>query len=239
MSSIARAGRSQPLERLLEPRAHLVVEQIAEVAARHGQPQAVDRHRRRRLRCGVAEQRVIHEAGVGDALRQRPDVVERARQRHHAVGRDFAERRLEPDDAAGGGGNADRAAGIGADRGERHAGRDADRRSAARSAWRSRRIVRVARRPERRVLVGRAERELVQVGLADEHRAGLRRCAIAGASRLRDMAVAHARRGGRRRAADVEQILDRDRHAVQRSAVVAGGELAIGLARLAAAPRRP
>ena len=94
-------------------------------------------------------------------------------------------------------------------------------------------IVRIARRTERRVFVRRAERELVKIGLADEHRAGLRAdAAIAGASRsatwpsrTRDAAVVGS-------AADVEQILDRDRHAVQRAAIVPGGELAIGLARL-------
>ena len=66
-----------------------------------------------------------------------------------------------------------------------------------------------------------------------------RRCAIAGASRSRDVALADARRGGRRRAADVDQILDRDRDAVQRPAVAAGGQLAVGLRAPAAAPRRP
>ena len=94
---------------------------------------------------------------------------------------------------------------------------------------------RVARRTERRVLVRRAEGELVQVGLADEHRAGLPQVARStGASCVGDVALAHARRRRRRRARDVEEVLDRDRHAVQRSAVVAGGELAVGLARLRA-----
>ncbi len=93
-------------------------------------------------------------------------------------------------------------------------------------------IVRVARRPERRVLVGRPERELVQVGLADEHRAGLAQVGDRRRIAFGDVAVAHARRRGRRHAADVEQVLDRDRHAVQRTAVVAGGQLLIGLARL-------
>ena len=111
-------------------------------------------------------------------------------------------------------------------------GGDARRRSAARAAGRARRIVRIARRTERRVLVRRAERELVQVGLADEHRAGLPQMGDGRRVALGDVALAHARRRGGRRAADVEQILDRDRHAVQRSAVVAGGELAVGVARL-------
>ena len=59
-----------------------------------------------------------------------------------------------------------------------------------------------------------------------------RRCAMAGASRsatcpsrTRDAAVVGS-------AADIEQVLDRDRHAVQRPAIVAGGELLVGFARL-------
>ena len=73
---------------------------------------------------------------------------------------------------------------------ERHAGRDARGRSAARAARRSRRVVRIAGGAERRVLVGRAERELVQVGLADEDRAGL--------AQARDRRRVAGRRRGRR-----------------------------------------
>ena len=97
-------------------RAHLVVQQIAEVACAAPPAAARDRHRRRRRGAGVAEQRVIHERTRPSTRRgERSDVIERARQRHDAVGRHFAERRLQSDDAAGGGGNADRAAGVGAD----------------------------------------------------------------------------------------------------------------------------
>ena len=48
------------------------------------------------------------------------------------------------------------------------------RRSAGRSARRSGGIERMSGGSERRLLVGRAERELVQIGLADEDRAGRR-----------------------------------------------------------------
>ena len=41
---------------------------------------------------------------------------------------------------------------------------------------------RIAGRPERRVAARRAERKLVQVGLADEDGAGRRSCAMVGAS---------------------------------------------------------
>ena len=105
---------------------------------------------------------------------------------------------------------------------------------AARSAWRSRRIVRVARRSERRILVGRAERELVQVGLAQEDRTGLAKMRDRRAVARGDMPVADARRRRRRDAAHVEQVLDRDRDAVQRAAIAAGGDLTVGVLRLTA-----
>ena len=50
---------------------------------------------------------------VGNRARERPEMIEGAREWNDAVGRDFAVCRLEPDDAAGGGGDADGAAGIG------------------------------------------------------------------------------------------------------------------------------
>ena len=53
--------------------------------------------------------------------RERADVIERRTERHDAVGRHVAGRRLEPDDTARRGGNADGAAGVRADRGEAHA----------------------------------------------------------------------------------------------------------------------
>ena len=49
---------------------------------------------------------------------------------------------------------------------------------------------------------------------------------------LGDVTLAHARRGRRRRAADVENVLDRDRYAVQWSAIPSGRQLAVRLARL-------
>src|SRR5262249_35047176 len=49
---------------------------------------------------------------------------------------------------------------------------------------------------------------------------------------LGHVALPDLRGGGRRRAFHVEQILDGDRHAVERTAVVSGGELAIERPRL-------
>ena len=86
------------------------------------------------------QQRVVEQPRVGDRRGERADVIELTAQRHDAGRGDLSPLRLEADDAARGGGNANRAAGIGADRAERHAGCDRDGRSAARAAGRARRI---------------------------------------------------------------------------------------------------
>ena len=80
---------------------------------------------------------------------------------------------------------------------------------------------------KRRVLARRPECELVEIGLADQNRAG--------ASKLRDdrrirgghVSFAHARGCRRRHARNVDQVLDRDGDAVQRSAVAPRRQLAI------------
>src|SRR2546429_627159 len=49
-----------------------------------------------------------------------------------------------------------------------------------------------------------------------------------------NVALAHARRSRGRRPAHVDDVFDRDGHAVKRPAIVAGRQLAVGVARLAA-----
>ena len=65
---------------------------------------------------------------------------------------------------------------------EAHAFEQRDRRAAARAAGRSRRIARMPHGAERRLLARRAERELVQVGLADDDGARLAQARDDGAS---------------------------------------------------------
>jgi hypothetical protein len=76
------------------------------------------------------------------------------------------------------------------------------------------------------------EREVVKVRFADEDGPGLAKMRDGGRVALRHVPFAHARRGRSRHATDVEQVFDRDRDAVQRAAIGAGGELLIGFARL-------
>src|SRR5436190_10286155 len=80
---------------------------------------------------------VVHQRRIGDRLRERADVIEAPGQRDDTVGGKFSMARLQTDDAAGGGRNADRSASISAERGQGHAGGDAGRRPAARAARRT------------------------------------------------------------------------------------------------------
>ena len=106
--------------------------------------------RRRRARGGSdasgAGDRVEQQRSIGDRARERTVRVEVRPRRNHAGARHEAERRLHPDDAGELRRNAIRSAVVGAERGERHAARDGDRRAGARSArrLRARRVVRIA-----------------------------------------------------------------------------------------------
>ncbi len=170
----------------------------------------------------------MEQPRVGDASRERSHVIHRRRERDHPVGGHVAERGFQPDAAARRCGNPNRSAGVGADARQGHAGDDADGRAAARSAGRPRGVERMARRTERRFLVGRAEGEFVQVGLADQHGPGRSETGNHGGVSIGAVAFTHARGGGRRQAADVDQVLHRDRDPVQRSAIDAGRQLVVG-----------
>jgi hypothetical protein len=149
-------------------------------------------------------------------------MVEGRRQREDAVERHEAERRLEPDDAAARGGDADRPAGVGAERGIGEAGGERGGRAAAGAARRPAGCDRVRDRPVMRVLRGDAIGELVQVRLADvrearrlEPRDGLRRTD-------RDVVGEDRRAVRRRQPGRVEQILDGERDACGRRRVGPG-----------------
>ena len=100
-----------------------------------------------------------------------PGLVQRGREGDHPVARDRAVGGLHPDDPAQRGGLADRAAGVGADRPRRDAGRDGGGRAARGAAGHARAVPRVQRRAVGGVLGRGAHRELVLVGLAQQRRA--------------------------------------------------------------------
>ena len=144
-----------------------------------------------------------------------PTVSACRRQREDRIDRNEPERRLEPDDAAVGGRDPDRAAGVAAERVVAHACRDECGRAAARSARRSRLVLRVERHAVRRVHA--SGRVLEQVRLAEELGAGRpqpRNDGCVALSRRRD---ADGRGVRRHDAAHVDVVLDGDDDTVQRT----------------------
>ena len=158
-------------------------------------------------------------------------MIERRTERDQAVPRDAAVGRLQADHAAHRGRLANRSAGVGPERQRRDARRDGGRRSAARAAGNAIERPRVVHGTERRVLVRRAHRELVAVGLADDDRARRvepRETTVA--SYGGDVGLEHARRGGGADPSRAQVVLERDRHADQR-AIAPSVEIAIDLGR--------
>ena len=124
------------------------------------------------------------------------------------------------------GGLADRAAGVGAGCAECGARRDRCRRAARGAAGNQRPVVpgappRVLDRAVMAGRVGRPHRELVEIGFPEHDRAGLPQ--LLGNRRFvgRRETVEDVRGGGGRHVPGTEQILDRDRDAVERPALAA------------------
>ena len=92
--------------------------------------------------------------------------------------------------------------------------------------------MRIADRAKRGLVGRRAERKLVQVGLADDDGAGRPKPGDDRGVGVRDVRRPNARRRRRRCPFQIEEILEGYWDAMQRSAVAPGGNLAIGLARL-------
>src|SRR5215218_1541985 len=124
-------------------------------------------HGRRVARVAAGDD-LVEEGRVANGLRGRPDLVERRRKRDDAVTRDGPVGRAQADDSAERGWLLDRTAGVRPERPRREARGDGRGRAAARPAGHARRIPRVQRGAVRGVLGGRAHRELVGVGLAEE-----------------------------------------------------------------------
>ena len=153
-------------------------------------------------------------------------MIERARQRERPMARDQAVGRLETDDAAIGGRTNGRTVGLATDRERHHVGAHRGSRTARRTAGSMLGIVRIAR------LAGKKVSELGRDRFADNHRAGR-------AQPCHDCRVARRRASGiNRRAAfgrhvrGIENIFDRDRHAVQRTDRLTAQTERVGRARL-------
>ena len=90
-----------------------------------------------------------------------------------------------------------------------------------------RRVPRVARRWERQVEAGAAKGEFMRRKLAEDDRAGLAQLGDHHRVGRLDVVEQNFRVAGGGQAGDVDDVLDADRHAVQRAADVAGGDLAL------------
>ena len=151
------------------------------------------------------------------------------RERDEAVAADPAVGGLHPDHAAQRGGLADRATRVGAEREGREARGHGRRAAPARAARHPGEVAGVAGGAERRVLGGRAHGELVEVRLADGHRAGGGEALHDGGVVGREPAVEDLRRAGGGDAPGAEVVLEGDRHPGERPGVVAGGHRAVDL----------
>ena len=174
---------------------------------------------RARQQIGVAgdEPDRVERRGEGDA----PAPGDPARRRLQAV--DTAERRRQPDRAA-------RVAGHG----EWHEpGGHGCGRSSARTAGDAGQVPRIACRSSRRVLRRDAPPELVRPRHTDDHGAGVAQRRHHRGVVLRPPPGEHQRPVAAVRRLDVEQLLDRERHAVQRAAPMSGRELGRGGRRIA------
>ena len=139
-------------------------------------------------------------------------------------------RRLHPRETAERGGNPNRAAGIRSDRGGRESCCDRDRRSAARTAGDAMngQVPRIPRRAHRRVAAPSAERELHHVRLAERNHPGCKQARHDGRCDVGLAAEPALRARGRLMSRVMEQVLESDRQAVQRTPCSAGVALEIG-----------
>ena len=189
---------------------------------------------RPRVRVGGIEprNRLRDDRRVADRARQRPRHGERGvAATGVAAIADEAERRLEPDHAAERRGDAGRSAAVGADVERAHQRGRGRRRAATRPAGHVVRVPRVPRRPEEVVVGGDAAAELVRRRLADDDRPGRAEALGDGAVDRGHVVAEHAGAVRRAEPRRVEQVLHAGRDAVQRAAIGAGRDLALGGAR--------
>ena len=130
-------------------------------------------------------------------------------------GRDQPKARLQPDDVVEHRGHAAGACGIGAQRQRHQSGRYRDRRTRTRSARNQIAAHRIVGNAIGRTHADQAGRELVEIGLADDDRAG--RAQPRHRSGVVGRRIGKRRAGGGgRQAGDVDIVLDRDGNAVER-----------------------
>ena len=164
---------------------------------------------------------VEESRGVRDGRRERTDLVERAREGDEPVARDEAVGRLHADDAAERGRLADRAPGVRAERERHEARRHRGGAPPGRAPRHAARVPGVAGRTERGVLGRGPHGELVEIRLADDHRArgddGTHHRRVV----RRQPALEDPRPGRCRDPPGAQVVLQGDRHAGERARVTA------------------
>ncbi len=123
---------------------------------------------------------------------------------------------------------AARAGGVGAERDRDYAGGDRDSGARARAAGDQPGRYGIAWDAVGRARAGQPGGELIEIGLADDDRAGAPQARDAGRVRRRRIGEGRAGGGGRQ-TLDVDIVLDRDRHAVKRAMRSALGGDGLGL----------
>ncbi len=177
----------------------------------------------------VPGDRLQHDGAVLDVAGHRTDLIEGGGEGDDAVAADPAIGRLEADDAAVRGRLADRAAGIGSQRGRGLAGGDAGGAGAGGSAGHGVEVPGVLHRPVGAVFVGAAHGELVHVQLADDHRAALLQPGHGGAVVGRHEALKDLRGAGGTDPLGAEDVLKRHGNAGQQVGLAGGAFLIRGL----------
>ena len=202
-----------------------VAEEVALAGARDADPEASGQGGEDRggkaARIGVglviAVRRLKDGESVVDVEREDGDRVEGAARRHDAGSGERAERGLQSDDAVQRRRHASRPRRVGSERKGDDPGGDRNRRARARAAGDEVRAERVAGDAIGRTDADEARGELVEIGLADDDRAGLLQPLDDERRRLRPVGEGGAAGRGRQ-ADDVDVVLDRERDAEQRFA---------------------
>ena len=227
------ASAAQAREAAVEGAGNRGVEAVEHERAGHGQaPLAGFAALERNLALG---QDLVQHDGVANRAGDRRGGVERRRQRHRSIGRDQPGRALEADQALQGGRDADRAAGVGAERRPCRPDGNRDRSARGGAAGDPRCRIEpggccVGRRAMVRIDADAGEGELGHVGAADEPGAGApqplhHRCVL-GSRRRRGQDPGA---GGADLAGDVEEILDRHRQAGERARIAPARDQPIGV----------
>ncbi len=176
----------------------------------------------------IASQGLHHDRAILDRPGQGPAMVERVGQWEDAAPADPAVGRLEPDDAAIGGGAADRTAGVRPHRAGAQAGGDRRGRAARRAGRIVRGVPRIARRLEGEREIRPADREFMRLLLAEQNRTGPAQPRPGLGILVRHMVEIAPRACRGADAAGLVDVLEADRNAVQRAARGPGGEPACG-----------